>query len=142
MAFKPEPVSVDLNRLKSTLLKSGLQQDNNPLYEVIRQLIDAVRQNQKITTDSITVITGALPNEDYLTHSDESAALPNSRELLAGTGVTFDDGTANERTIAVGTGVSGVGYWSPLVLDGSSNGDSELVLTDDNEPIMVWVPTS
>lgn len=34
-----------------------------------------------------------------------------------------------------------VGYWSPLILDGEDNGDSELVLTDNNAPIMIWIPT-
>lgn len=34
-----------------------------------------------------------------LTHADESAAMPNSRRLLAGTGLTFDDSVANQRTV-------------------------------------------
>jgi len=42
---------------------------------------------------------GAPSTSDYLTHSDESTDLPNSRELLAGTGLSFDDTVANQRTI-------------------------------------------
>ena len=35
----------------------------------------------------------------YLTAGNESADLPNSRELLAGVGISFDDSVANQRTI-------------------------------------------
>lgn len=44
---------------------------------------------------------GASASLDFLTHSDETASLPNSRQLLAGTNVTFDDSVAGERTIDV-----------------------------------------
>lgn len=50
--------------------------------------------------------TGAAETLDFLTHSDESATLTNSRQLLAGTGVTFDDSVANQRTINAGGGGS------------------------------------
>jgi len=33
------------------------------------------------------------------------------------------------------------GYWTPLIMDGEDNGDSELVLNDGNEPIAIWTPT-
>lgn len=42
--------------------------------------------------------------------------------------------------ITFDTNVRDAGYWSPLVLSNNS-GDSELVLTDGNAPIMVWIPT-
>ena len=42
---------------------------------------------------------GAPVDATYLTWTDESARLPNSRELLAGTGITFDDTVPNERTV-------------------------------------------
>lgn len=106
MSFRPDPVPPDMDRLKSSLLKSGIQADNNPLFQVITQLIDAVRRNQIITNNNITAAggTGSV-TEDYLTHSDESVALPNSRNLIAGTNITFNDATPNERTIAaVGSG--------------------------------------
>ncbi len=35
---------INLDRLKSTLLTSGLQQKDQPLYQVINQLIDALRE--------------------------------------------------------------------------------------------------
>ncbi len=52
---------------------------------------------------------GAPSDLTYLTDADETADLPNSRALLAGTNVTFDDTTPGERTInASGGGGGGV----------------------------------
>lgn len=40
----------------------------------------------------------------FLTSADDSLALPNSRQLLAGTGISFNDTVANQRTVtATGT---------------------------------------
>lgn len=46
----------------------------------------------------------------FLTTADEHATLPNSRELLAGTNVTFDDTVAHQRTINATGGGGGSGY--------------------------------
>lgn len=111
----------EIDRLQNQLLSSGIQQSNPALYQVINQLIKAVIQFQKLTNTTITTIIGSgitnlvgdviangpgivnatVPalQSDFLTWSDESAGLPNSRELLAGIGITFDDSIANERTI-------------------------------------------
>lgn len=43
---------------------------------------------------------GAPIDATYLTSTDESARLPNSRQLLAGSGITFDDSIPNERTVS------------------------------------------
>ena len=43
---------------------------------------------------------GAPADATYLTWTDESARLPNSRELLAGTGISFNDTVSNQRTIS------------------------------------------
>lgn len=51
---------------------------------------------------------GAPIDATYLTVDDESADLPNSRQLLAGTNVTFDDSVANERTVNVTASVDHV----------------------------------
>lgn len=51
---------------------------------------------------------GHFPNIDLalaavvLTDGDETASFPNSRELLAGSGINFDDTVANQRTINSG----------------------------------------
>jgi hypothetical protein len=93
MAVQPK-----LDRLKSQLMNTGLQKKDNPLFQVISQLISYLRQSQIATTESIAS-GGAAASGDLLTHSNESATLPNSRQLLAGTNVFFDDSVANERTI-------------------------------------------
>jgi len=53
-----------LDRLKSQLLTSGLQERNNSLYQVINQLIDNLRQNIDSTQGQISAIisgsTGAV----------------------------------------------------------------------------------
>jgi hypothetical protein len=51
-------------------------------------------------TDTWENISGAPLNATYLTVDDETAILPNSRQLLAGTGITFNDATPGERTIS------------------------------------------
>lgn len=50
---------------------------------------------------------GASASLDYLTFSNESADLPNSRNVVAGTNIAFDDSVANQRTIsASGAGIA------------------------------------
>lgn len=68
-----------------------------------------------ITGRGVTGGDGAPSTEDYLTASDETASLPNSRELIAGTNITFNDATPGERTI------SAAGVTSPVaVTDGGT----------------------
>jgi len=50
---------------------------------------------------TIAAASGAPTTETYLTDADETGTLPNSRRLLAGTDVSFDDTTPGERTINV-----------------------------------------
>ncbi len=53
-----------------------------------------------VTYTSLVPSGGAAPaDETYLTVSDESGTLPNSRRTVAGTNITFDDSVANVRTI-------------------------------------------
>lgn len=111
-------VQPDLDRLKSKLNNSTIRQSDLPLYEVISTLIAFLKQSQTATNEtinsSITIGIAALEAQinalktlDYLTHSNESSSLANSRELKAGTNITFDDTVANERTInASGGGIS------------------------------------
>jgi len=48
-----------LDRLKSQLLTSGLQDRNQALFQVINQLIDAVRQGVNTLNDNITTISSS-----------------------------------------------------------------------------------
>lgn len=50
------PNITQLDRLKSQLLTSGIQQQNQPLYQVINQLIDALRQAINLQAGQITDI--------------------------------------------------------------------------------------
>ena len=128
---------IKLDRLKSQLMTSGLQQKDNSLFQVINQLIDALRQFE-ISITGITATSsssgGGLINSSYLTDSDESSSLPNSRQLLAGTNIVFDDTVPNQRTI----NASGLGSeWSVL-----TNGDllyPELIFAG-GDVIMLHVP--
>lgn len=132
---------IDLDRLKANLLTSGIQQKNSALYQVINQLIIALRDLRAETvglnsSSSETSLINSLIEATYLTDSDESSFLINSRQLLAGTGILFDDSIAGERTINVSP--SGAGYWAPL-----TDGDPlEMdLISADGEVVMVFIPT-
>lgn len=61
------------------------------------------------TTPASTIVSsggGAPASATYLTENDETATLPNSRQLLAGTNVTFDDSVAGQRTVSASGGSS------------------------------------
>lgn len=97
-------VQPDLDRLQAILVNSGIQKTNNALFQVITQLIKAAKQLQDSLNADISVASGglaALILLEFLTASDESVELPNSRQLLAGDNVAFDDTVANARTIDV-----------------------------------------
>jgi hypothetical protein len=95
MAVEPK-----VSRLKSLLMNTGLQQKDNKLFQILDRLISALQQNQAATNEAISSGGGgAAVSGDLLTWSDETGSLPNSRELLAGTNITFDDTVANERTV-------------------------------------------
>lgn len=77
-----------------------------------------------------------LGGATYLTVDDETADFVNSRQMLAGTNITFDDTVAGKRTInASGGGGGGAYYLFPL-----SNGDPdspEIIFDDDGEIVSV-----
>lgn len=116
MAFKPrkdpnEPVDID--SLQSVLNQTDTAAKNNPLYQFCNSLIAQISKIQTGLQKQITEVkttgggggtpvtpgTFAPADADFITWSDESTDLPNSRNLIAGTGITFDDSVANERTI-------------------------------------------
>lgn len=128
MAWKGRtPNQQDYNQLISALANSGLQQSNNALYQVIFQLVQVAQKNKDLTVtqfneltqivDSIsnTVInpTTGLANLSYLTTNFELPSLPNSRQLLAGVGILFDDTLPGKRTISA---ISGGASYIPLSL--------------------------
>lgn len=100
MAFTPPPVLPDLDKLKAILMVSGLKTKDNALFQVINNLIDAVKQSQGVTNNTINNTSTGLVSKTYLTVDDETASLPNSRQELMGNFITFDDSVPGERTIS------------------------------------------
>lgn len=83
-----------LDRLKSQLLTTGLQQKDTPLYQVINQLIEFVRQGFNETEGILNNIpggSGTPPTQTYLTYENELTGLPFSRRLVAGGGINFNN---------------------------------------------------
>lgn len=92
-----------LDRLKSQLLTSGLQERNQALFQVINQLINFVRQ---LTTD-VTPPSGGgggggggLTTPTYLTANIETGTLPNSKQVIPGAGIEFNDSPSGRRVIS------------------------------------------
>ena len=95
-------MSTPLDRLKSQLLTSGIQEENAALFQVISQLIDYLRGNITATQNILNGPPGGggggggLLGATYLTKSKESG-LPNSKRVIAGSGIEFND--ANGRRV-------------------------------------------
>jgi hypothetical protein len=94
-------MAITLDRLKSQLLTSGLQQENIALFQVINQLIDFLRGEMTATQGAISGGGGGgggvgLLGATYLTKNKE-ILLPNSLQTLPGEGIQFND--ANGRRI-------------------------------------------
>lgn len=92
-----------LARLKAQLLTSGLSRTDRPLCQVIEQLIDSL---QSITNELINsgVIgggsSGGINSGTIITVDDETTIFPNSRQLLAGSGIQFNDAQDGRRFIS------------------------------------------
>jgi hypothetical protein len=105
-------------RLKSSLLTSGLSQQNNALFQVINQLIEATSGVAAATTTLIGSPSGSsggsgITAATYLTTGSEILTLPNSKQLIAGQGIQFND-TSGRRVISAAL---------PLVRDGEDGAD-------------------
>ena len=110
-------MAITLDRLKSQLLTSGLQQENFALFQVINQLIDFLRGEMAATEAAISGSSGSgggtgLLGATYLTKNKE-VLLPNSLQEIAGAGIQFND--AGGRRI-ISTAI-------PFGLDGESGED-------------------
>ena len=149
--------------LLKPLMNANIQQSNNPLFQVLSQIIqrsndEGVTVNQTIREtvgaissigDTVIIIRGNIDNFGTrafllaepvpVDPSINTLVLPNARELLAGTGVTFDDTVPNERTIDVTAGTgdvvgpSGATDGDIVLFDGATGKlikDSGLLLTD------------
>lgn len=121
MAWKgKDKVPGKFSDLLAPLNNAKIQQSNNPLYQVLSQIIKRSNDNIQNVDTTIQTLLGDINNIDLsivsingkivllsglslLTAEPITGVLldnfPNARELLAGTGITFDDTVANERTI-------------------------------------------
>lgn len=146
MAFRPPKKQPKFADLKGILAQT--KQAENPLYQTIAVLIDRLTQFQGVTLQEIADINNSVSNSlailsiaadkkaTYHTKLDETLKLPNSVQLLAGTGITFDDTIPNKRTIK-STGGGSDHYDSPLS-DGNLT-EADLIYAS-GECIIVQVP--
>lgn len=95
-----ETIAIRLDRLLSILLTSGLQQKDQPLFQVISQLIQATKDTAAATVAAVgPTPSGPISNLDFVTYTNELAQLPNSRQLIAGDNVTLDISTFGQIVI-------------------------------------------
>jgi hypothetical protein len=90
-----------IDRLKAQLLISGIQQTNPPLFQVIDQLIEFLQSSVKTSSKQGPGGGTGVSNQTFLTSNNESGTLPNSRKLIAGDAIEFDDTTPGEKTVNV-----------------------------------------
>ena len=135
--------------LKGILAQSG--NTDNALYQVVQHIIERLDQFKGTTKSGIEGVSKnsgsglksliqTLSKPTYHTKELETLILPNSVQLLAGTGITFDDTVPHKRTIS-STGGSGGGsdhYDAPLS-DGNLT-EADLIFAS-GECIIVQVPT-
>lgn len=105
-----------VERALAHLNKTGLQSKDPALYQTIKELINASRNGQTELGQTTTVINNNISsnaNATYITSTDQTPVLPNSRQLLAGTNITFDDSITGERTV----NCSGISSFSGTITD-------------------------
>lgn len=147
MAFRKPQKQPEFADLKGILAQT--KNTTNPaLYQTIQVLIERLTQFRTVTLEEVADINNSINNSQailnivadkkasYITELDEALKLPNSRQLLAGPGITLDYSVPNKLTIS-STGGSGSYYDAPL-----SDGDpieAELIYAA-GECIIVQVP--
>jgi hypothetical protein len=71
--------------------------------------------------NAVTPTAAAPASATYLTSTSQTTTLPNSRQLIAGTNVTFDDTVSGQRTISASGGGGGSGNVDPDTHPSSPN---------------------
>lgn len=104
MAFKPSQIAQqpDFSSLFTSLSNSKTQVQNYSLYQTIFFLITNTAKARDLLLASVDTINEQISEilaASFLTVNDETADFPNSRQLLAGVGITFDDSVPGERTV-------------------------------------------
>lgn len=105
-------MSINLKYLLNQLNSANIKKDNPALHNTIQQLIQFSEEVQAALQSQIdslknTVQGSNLPNKagglaggHYLTSADDTPVLVNSRNLLAGTNISFDDSISGKRTVS------------------------------------------
>lgn len=78
---------IDLKRLQSKLVRSGIQQTNTPLYEVINAMLGAITEFQKDITSQVAAVTPP-PGTSTVSGSGSRTIL-----ILSQDGESGEDGT-------------------------------------------------
>lgn len=139
MPFRPPKPTPQFADLKGILAQS--KQTEDAIYQVIQSIIERLDQLKINVVEKIdgnaaaAILHFATRDATYHTKEDETGALPNSVQLLAGANVIFDDSVANQRTISVG---GGAGVYDDPLTDGILPA-TELIFADGN-CIIVQVP--
>lgn len=102
MAFKPPAIQPDFSSLVTSLDNSRTQINNYALYQTILFLIQNTERARDLIVNDLKNIDKELSEifaGTFLTVELETNDFPNSRQLLAGTGISFDDTVAGKRTV-------------------------------------------
>jgi len=103
MPFRPSKKQPQFADLKGILAQS--KDIDGALYQTLGTLIDRLTQFRDLTVEKLENVgtggtgTGGNLTATYHTKNNETTDLPNSVQLIAGLGVTFDDSTPNQRVI-------------------------------------------
>lgn len=102
MPFRPDRAQPDFADLITSLNNSRNQIKDNPLYQTVFLLLQRIttsRNNIVKQLEDIDELVNDLLASTYLTVEDESVQLINSRQLLPGTNITFDDTLPHKRIV-------------------------------------------
>lgn len=113
MAFRPPKKQPQFADLKGILSQS--KSPDNALYQTVQQIIDRLTQFQLLIVEEAkkklddTDAEAKYANKfaSFITRNDDTLRLPNSIQLLAGTGIVLDYAVANKLTISSLGGASG-----------------------------------
>jgi Collagen triple helix repeat (20 copies) len=107
----PTEISVqpEYSRLMSLLNNTRVQTQNPALWQFLSQFLGSTKQSQGVFDDDFKELEDKIDQIDddiegmrdstVLTETDETGVFENSRQLLAGVGITFDDSVNGKRTI-------------------------------------------
>lgn len=141
MPFHPEAKQPDFSSLFTSLTNSKVQVQNYSLYQTIFFLINNTAKARDLLAAAVDTINEEISEilaSSFLTENDETADFPNSRQLLAGIGITFDDTVAGARTVNSAGSTSMVPMTTgaePLEIMSNGAGEVLLVGFSTTQPI-------